>query len=77
MFLSACVKITDKGVKYLGNVHTLSLYYCNLITDEGIKYLGNVIDLDIRGCMVTKSGIDKYLVGVKLRFHRTGVDICD
>ncbi|HMP28440.1 MAG TPA: F-box protein, partial [Saprospiraceae bacterium] len=33
----SCTKITDEGLKYLADVHTINLRECNQITDEGLK----------------------------------------
>jgi hypothetical protein len=56
-----CNKITDKVLKYLGNLHTLNLNWCDNITDEGIKYLGNLHTLNLSWCKkITDEGI-KYL----------------
>lgn len=30
---SWCNQITDEGIKYLGNLHTLDLHSCNLISE--------------------------------------------
>ena len=36
------INITDEGLKYLTNIHTL-IFDCNdNITDEGLKYLTNI-----------------------------------
>ena len=56
--LSCCNKITDEGVKHLGNLHTLNLYCCRNITDEAIKMLGNLHTLNLSGCdKITDEGI--------------------
>ena len=54
--LGDCVKVTDEGLKYLGNCHTLILGNCS-ITDEGLKYLTNCKILDLFDCFdITKEG---------------------
>jgi hypothetical protein len=43
-------KISDKGLKYLGNCHTLIFGRCDKITDNGVKYLGKCNTLDLSLC---------------------------
>jgi hypothetical protein len=65
--------ITDEGIKYLGNLHTLNLSYCDEITDEEIKHFGNLHTLNLGICgKITNEGI-KHLHNL----HRLKLSYCN
>jgi len=60
-------KITDKGLKYLTGIKSLTLNRNNgIITDEGLKYLTGIksLTLNQNNGIITDEGL-KYLTGIK------------
>ena len=43
-------RITNKGLRYLKDVHTIDLYDCRQITDSGLEYLKNVHTINLSYC---------------------------
>lgn len=58
--LNGCHNITDNSIKYLSNVHILSLNLCT-ITDKSVKCLVNIHTLDLYGCKNITDKCVKYL----------------
>jgi hypothetical protein len=55
--------ITDEGLKYIRNVHSLKLKGCERITGNGVKYLGNVHTLNLSKCKIMNQDL-KYIENV-------------
>ena len=58
--------ITDGGLEYLKDVHTINLCGCNKITDKGLEYLKDVHTIYLYGRnKITDKGLE-YLKGSKI-----------
>src|SRR5439155_451490 len=56
--------ITDEGLEYLKDVHTVDLTYCNKITDKGLEYLKGVHTINLHLCNKITDKRLEYLKGV-------------
>lgn len=65
------IKLTDKGLEYLQNIHTLHIYG-EYITDDGLMFLQNIHNLHIdklkNNCKITDNGL-KYISGTIENIH--------
>src|SRR5438874_9671760 len=63
--INCSCKITDKGLEYLKDVHTIDLSFCNQITDKGLEYLKGVHTINFDCNQITDKGLE-YLKGVHI-----------